>query len=347
MDPVNITIAEGQSNNFFSRLQQQINQSDDLHRSKASAQQDDIQTKKELLLEGKEQEIVSKEHQKEEIQQPQESEDKEKENVKTNEFLSKINSTSKNLGHNKLQLKIDDLESKIEKDKIVEKEQEMKLHLFKKTIATLQTQLQDKAAYISRIESAHIDPQYDRKIQDLTQEISNLKIKLDNAEGENIQLKLDVDFINNKLETTKLEYANIGGKNEEVQQRYIVLEQTYQKQANQLQIDLETISRLENKINFELNMRQNLELELQSLKLELVDYRTNIKNITIIKDDEIKRLTDLLNESNKQIPQINKEQNTLVGGFRANRTLPVSNKGIKTSSNKGIKPSSNKGIKPT
>ena len=349
MDSVNITIAEGQSNNFFSRLQQQINQSDDLHRSGASARQDDIQTKKEecqkeLLLEQYQEQTYQEQTYQE---QPQESEDKEKGNVKTNEFLSKINSTSKNLGHNKLQLKIDDLESKIGRDKIVEKEQEMKLHLFKKTIATLQSQLQDKAAYISRIESAHIDPQYDRKIQDLTQEISNLKIKLDNADRENIQLKLDVDFINNKLETTKLEYANIGGKTEEIQQRYIVLEQTYQKQANQLQIDLETISRLENKINFELNMRQNLELELQSLKLELVDYRTNIKNITIMKDDEIKLLTDLLNESNKQIPQINKEQNTLVGGFRANRTLPVSNKGIKPSSNKGIKPSSNKGIKPS
>ena len=338
MDSVNITIAEGQSNNFFSRLQQQINQSDDLQ--SASARQDDlqgdIQTKKEELLLEQYQEQTYQEQTYQE--QPQESEDKEKVNVKTNEFLSKINSTSKNLGHNKLQLKIDDLESKIGRDKIVEKEQEMKLHLFKKTIATLQSQLQDKAAYISRIESAHIDPQYDRKIQDLTQEISNLKIKLDNADRENIQLKLDVDFINNKLETTKLEYANIGGKTEEIQQRYIVLEQTYQKQANQLQIDLETISRLENKINFELNMRQNLELELQSLKLELVDYRTNIKNITIMKDDEIKLLTDLLNESNKQIPQINKEQNTLVGGFRANRT---------PSSNKGIKPSSNKGIKPT
>jgi len=364
MDSVNITIAEGQSNNFFSRLQQQINQSDDLHRSGASARQDDIhrsgasarqddlqddiQTKKEecqkeLLLEQYQEQTYQEQTYQE---QPQESEDKEKGNVKTNEFLSKINSTSKNLGHNKLQLKIDDLESKIGRDKIVEKEQEMKLHLFKKTIATLQSQLQDKAAYISRIESAHIDPQYDRKIQDLTQEISNLKIKLDNADRENIQLKLDVDFINNKLETTKLEYANIGGKTEEIQQRYIVLEQTYQKQANQLQIDLETISRLENKINFELNMRQNLELELQSLKLELVDYRTNIKNITIMKDDEIKLLTDLLNESNKQIPQINKEQNTLVGGFRANRT-PSSNKGIKPSSNKGIKPSSNKGIKPS
>ena len=344
MDSVNITIAEGQSNNFFSRLQQQINQSDDLQgdiqtkkeqRQEEQQQKEEIQQKEELLLE----KVISKDQ-----EQPQESEDKEKGNVKTNEFLSKINSTSKNLGHNKLQLKIDDLESKIGRDKIVEKEQEMKLHLFKKTIATLQSQLQDKAAYISRIESAHIDPHYDRKIQDLTQEISNLKIKLDNADGENIQLKLDVDFINNKLETTKLEYANIGGKNEEIQQRYIVLEQTYQKQANQLQIDLETISRLENKINFELNMRQNLELELQSLKLELVDYRTNIKNITIMKDDEIKLLTDLLNESNKQIPQINKEQNTLVGGFRANRTY---NKGMKPSSNKGIKPSSNKGIKPT
>jgi len=221
----------------------------------------------------------------------------------------------------------------MEKYKIVEKEQEMKINLFKKTISTLQSQLQDKSAYISRIESAHIDPQYNKKIQDLTEEIRDLKVELDNAEGENIQLKLDVDFINNKLETTKLEYSNSSDKNEEVQKRYIVLEQTYQKQANQLQIDLETISRLENKINLELNIRQNLELELQSLKLELADYRTNIKNITIMKDDEIKLLTGKLNESNKPIPQMTKEQNPLIGSFGSRR----SSRGIKTTSNKGIK----------
>ena len=74
-------------------------------------------------------------------------------------------------------------------------------------------------------------------------------------------------------------FSVAGAVYDEVQKRYIVLEQTYQKQANQLQIDLETISRLENKINLELNIRQNLELELQSLKLELSDYKTNIKNI--------------------------------------------------------------------
>ena len=302
MESINITIAEGQSNNFFSRLQQQINQSTE------------IQNKRELKEQQVEQQV-------------------EQHNLKTNEFLSKINSTSKNLGHNKLQLKIDDLESKMEKYKIVEKEQEMKINLFKKTISTLQSQLQDKSAYISRIESAHIDPQYNKKIQDLTEEIRDLKVELDNAEGENIQLKLDVDFINNKLETTKLEYSNSSDKNEEVQKRYIVLEQTYQKQANQLQIDLETISRLENKINLELNIRQNLELELQSLKLELADYRTNIKNITIMKDDEIKLLTGKLNESNKPIPQMTKEQNPLIGSFGSRR----SSRGIKTTSNKGIK----------
>ena len=310
MESVNITITEGESNNFFSRLQQQINQSTEIHKR---------QLKEEEISKEEEQQV-------------------EQHNLKTNDFLSKINSTSKNLGHNKLQLKIDDLESKMEKYKIVEKEQEMKINLFKKTISTLQSQLQDKSAYISRIESAHIDPQYNKKIQDLTEEIRDLKVELDNAEGENIQLKLDVDFINNKLETTKLEYSNSSDKNEEVQKRYIVLEQTYQKQANQLQIDLETISRLENKINLELNIRQNLELELQSLKLELADYRTNIKNITIMKDDEIKLLTDKLNELNKPIPQMTKEQNPLIGSFGSRR----SSRGIKTSSNKGIKTTSNR-----
>jgi chromosome segregation ATPase len=337
MDSVNITVTEGQSNNFFSRLQQQINQSVE------------IQNKREIIVPENTQENTH-ENTHENTQENVKAVENAGENVSessqknsTSEFLSKINSTSKNLGHNKLQLKIDDLESRIEKYKIVEKEQEMKINLFKKTISTLQTQLQDKAAYISRIESAHIDPQYDKKIQDLTREIYDLKVKLDNAEGENVQLKLDVEFINNKLETARLEYDNSSDKNEEVQKRYIVLEQTYQKQANQLQIDLETISRLENKINLELNIRQNLELELQSLKLELANYRTNIKNITIMKDDEIKLLTDKLNESDKQIPQMNKQNDALIGGFRARQL----NSDIKKNSNKGIKTSSNKGIKPT
>lgn len=317
MDPINITITENQSNNFFSRLQQQINQSNeigskrDLHEQQTPEQQSlEQQTPEQQTPEQQPPEQQTPEQQSPEQQPPEEK------IVKTNDFLSKINSTSKNLGHNKLQLRIDDLENQIVKYKVVEKEQEMKLNLFKKTIATLQGQLQDKSAYISRIESSHIDPQYDKRIQDLHQEISSLKIELDNVEKENVQMKLDVDFINNKLEATKIEYANIVNKNTEVQQRYDVLEQVYQKGSNQLQMDLETISRLENKINLELNIRQNLELELQTLKLELADYRTDIKNITIMKDNEIKLLTDKLNESNKPIPEISSKQEPLVAAPR-------------------------------
>jgi len=52
-----------------------------------------------------------------------------------------------------------------------------------------------------------------------------------------------------------------------------------------------------------------------------------------MKDDEIKLLTGKLNESNKPIPQMTKEQNPLIGSFGSRR----SSRGIKTTSNKGIK----------
>lgn len=321
MDQINIQITENQSTNFFSRLQQQINES----------------TEKDE----KTRDLQIQEQTQEQVEQPQEQTQPQEQPqlINTNEFLNKINSTSKNLGHNKLQLRIDELEDNIQKSKIVEKEQEMKLNLFKKTISTLQAQLQDKSAHISRIESNHIDPQYEKTIADLRHEISSLKMDFDNVQQDNRILKSEIDFLDKTLQSTKLEYNTIGDKSVEVQQRYNLLEQTYQKQANQLQIDLETISRLENKLNLELNIKQNLELELQSLKLELADYRTNIKNLTIIKDNEIKLLTEKLREKSDnnetEIKNDKPDITTIRGGPR----------GIKISNGKGIKISNGKGIR--
>ena len=333
MDTINIQVSENQSENFFSRLQQQINQ---------EPTKEPTQEPTKELNEEPTQEPIQEPTQ-ESIQEPtiQLTQEFTKElTLEPNNFLNKINSTSKNLGHNKLQLRIEELENKIEGRNIIEKEQEMKLNLFKKTIATLQAQLQDKSAHISRIESKHIDPLYEKKIADLNHEISISKMNLANLQEQNRVLKREYDFATKKLDSTNVEYDMMGSKTIEVQQRYHILEQACQKQANQLQIDLETISRLENKLNLELNIKQNLELELQSLKLELSDYQTNIKNLTILKDNEIKILNEKLitnsvsnldeSKKNKQVPQ-----NIIMGGPR----------GIKPSSGKGITSSSSKGIR--
>ena len=325
MDTVNIQVSEKQSTNFFSRLQQQINQTNEIDQKLTQeSTQELVQESTRELIQEPTQEFI----QEPTLQLDQES----------NNFLNKINSTSKNLGHNKLQLRIEELEKTIECRNIIEKEQEMKLNLFKKTISTLQAQLQDKSAYISRIESKHIDPLYEKTIADLNHEISIYKMNFNNLKEENIILKTEYDFINKKLESINIEYDMMGDKSVEVQNRYQVLEQAYQKQANQLQIDLETISRLENKLNLEFNIKNNLELELQSVKLELSDHRTSIKNLTILKDNEIKILHEKL--ITNSIPNVDKINNTLntniiIGGPR----------GIKPSSNKGIRSSSNKGIR--
>ena len=119
------------------------------------------------------------------------------------EFVNRLNSTVKNIGHNKLQIKIEELENTIAKYKKTEQEQEMKLNLFKKTISTLQGQLQEKSLYISRLETNHIDPQYEKQIIDLNEKLLHCENKNKNLLGEFNTLQSDNGFLKTSLEDSK------------------------------------------------------------------------------------------------------------------------------------------------
>ena len=109
---VNLSIDENNSQNFFTNLTREISSENDKH-----------QIEKEIILNEKE-----IDH-----------------NIKTNEMLERINSNQKFIGHNRFQQKIEELEKEIEKNKIYQKEQDMKVNLFKKTISSLQSQLQQRS----------------------------------------------------------------------------------------------------------------------------------------------------------------------------------------------------------
>jgi hypothetical protein len=53
-------------------------------------------------------------------------------------------------------------------------------NLFKKTISTLQGQLQERSIQISRLETNHIDPQYEKQISDLNHTIEQQNINYNN-----------------------------------------------------------------------------------------------------------------------------------------------------------------------
>ena len=242
------------------------------------------------------------------------------------EFVNRLNSTVKNIGHNKLQIKIEELENTIEKYKKTEHEQEMKLNLFKKTISTLQGQLQEKSLYISRLETNHIDPQYEKQIIDLNEKLLHCENKNKNLLGEFNTLQSDNGFLKTSLEDSKKEMNVAIQQNTETKQRHSILESNHQTQAIQLQANNDNISKLQNKVNFEENIRRNLENELESMKVEMSRYRTDIKNITILKDNEIERLKNDLVKLNKieQVEEVEEVKNN-TSSFIQGNILPRRN----------------------
>ena len=225
------------------------------------------------------------------------------------QFINKLNSEPRSIGHNKFQGRISELETIVEEYKRKEQESDMKINLFKKSITTLQTQLQEKSAHISRLETKHIDPQYEKQITDLNQALSDKQSTIDLLKADILTGQREVDFLNLKCDDLLTQKDLAVQQMNDIKQRYLSLENNHQRQAIQLQMNTETISKLENRLGLEENLRINLENELESMKSELVVYRTDIKNLTIEKDNEIQRLRDQLENCNfTEEKQIDKDQ---------------------------------------
>ena len=206
------------------------------------------------------------------------------------DFINKVNGVTKNLGHNKLQLHVDELEKQIDKLKSNEREYEMKMNLFKKTISTLQGQLQERSAYITMMDKQHIDPQYEKQIEDLKQIINEKDMLLSNKNDDITDIIRQVDILNVNLRNLSIEREVLIQQTSDAKKHYGSLETHHQRQSIQLQVNEETINNLQSKIILEENLKTNLQKELSDMKDELVKYRTDIKNTTIQKDYEIDSL---------------------------------------------------------
>jgi chromosome segregation ATPase len=111
-------------------------------------------------------------------------------------MLDRVNSTQRTIGHNKFQQKIEELEQEIDRNKSYQKEQDMKLNLFKKTISTLQNQLQERGRVVGNLENAPNSNKYEKQLEDQSEQIKNLTL-------ENVNLNLKIESLNNNLDKGK------------------------------------------------------------------------------------------------------------------------------------------------
>lgn len=286
---INLIVDENESQNFFTNL------------TKSS------QNEKKIMLNNENEKVNENEH-----------------NNKTQEMLERVNSNQKTIGHNRFQQKIEELEKEIEKYNLYKKEQEMKLALFKKTISSLQTQLQQRSSYreipLSDTDNIKTIEEQSELIKSLTLEISTLKLKNESLDNLLSTQSLTI----NKLENEKSSIVN----------KYDILKSEYEK-LNKLNSDnvcklnkeISNKSELQNKLNFELSLRENLESELLILKDQ--SNTIQLQQEILDKDIIIARLNDQLikiqTELSSKTDNIQKETKTITKPIIQGRSRGLTN----------------------
>lgn len=284
---VNLSIDENESQNFFTNLTKEQH-----------AENKEQHDEREIILNEKEIEN----------------------NNKTNEMLERVNSNQKTIGHNRFQQKIDELEDAIEKNKLYKKEQEMKLNLFKKTISSLQSQLQNHSNIERPSDNNNIKliEEQSEQINKLTLEIS--KVKLDN---ESLNNKLDTELL--KISQQNTENIFLVKKYDALKNEYETLNKNYQNKINEFDKEVFNKLELQNKLNFELSIKENLENELVLLKSQ--SKTIELEKIILNKDLIIETLKGQLieMETNKPNYETKKEVKKLINPSIQGRSRGLTN----------------------
>jgi len=288
---VNVILDENESQNFFTNL---VNQGTE--EKEIQLNEDDIQQKERSI-------------------QLNNNDDN-----KINEMLERVNSSQKVIGHNRFQQKIDELEKYIERDKIYKKEQEMKVNLFKKTISSLQAQLQQRSNLEKPQDTTNIKliEEQSETINKLTLEISKIKIEKESLTSQLNTYLLDI----NRL---KDENTSIIKKYDDIKNEYELLNKNYQETIYILEKTNFDKLELQNKLNFELSLKENLENELSLL-------RSHSKTIELEKIISNKDL--IIDKLNAEINEI--EQNKLLKQENIKKEIKTTKNRIITGTSRGL-----------
>ena len=263
-----------------------------------------------------------------------------------------MNTTPKSLTNNKMQKRIEEMESEMDRYKHIQKEQEMKLNLFKKTISTLQLQLQEKSSHISRLENTNNQPVV-KNIDDKNDKNDKLMLQLKEREDIIISLEKEIENDKNDFEQMKKnlqqhlnDKQNLSNKYLEMRQTYQELDNNYQKKEEELKEKVETLSNIQKELTLEKTLKENLQKELDVLKNQMSEYIKDIKNITIEKDNEILNLNLTIQRfKEEEYQNIQKNDNKLDQTIRE-RVIGRA-RGINANLKRGVRTSIGSGIRPS
>lgn len=212
-------------------------------------------------------------------------------------FIDQANNTQKKFGHNKFQLQIDELQQEIEKWKLADREKDMKVNLFRKTIATLQSQLQEKSNTITTLEQSLAEQSHSDSITQLQHnhqsileentllksQLSQTQLELDNQSHANLLLQQQVEQSEQTITQSMAE-------NE-------VLKSKLDQHHKELVAAREHITSLTDQLKMNTNLFDSTTNELQIVKQELAKLRSANEELA----SQHQTVTQQLQETEQQL----------------------------------------------
>ncbi|NBO99318.1 MAG: hypothetical protein EBU90_04215 [Proteobacteria bacterium] len=212
-------------------------------------------------------------------------------------FIEQANNTQKKFGHNKFQIEIEQLKEEIEKWKLADREKDMKVNLFRKTIATLQSQLQEKSNAITSLEQSLVDHPNTGVItqlqsnQALVQE-ENVSLK---SQLSKLQLEFDHQSQAHTLQQQELEHIQQSYKQSKAEAELL---KTKLDQLNgELVSAQEQVTSLADQLKMNANLFDSTSSELQVVKQELAKFKTANEQLV----NEHQTITQQLQETEQQL----------------------------------------------
>lgn len=226
----------------------------------------------------------------------------------TNSFLHHANNTQKTFGHNKFQQEIEDLKREIDKWKLADTEKDMKVNLFRKTIATLQGQLQDKSNMITLL-------QQDLQQNPDTLELLEQRQTQQHLNQQNLVLQNKVDSLEKQIDTVSKHNDTLNANYEETK---MLLNKSYSEvaalktklddQNKQLKLEQEKNQKLVDETNMKSNLYNGAVQELDILKQDLAKLKSaneqladNHRSITVQLQETEQQLQKQLQAETKEI----------------------------------------------
>jgi len=212
------------------------------------------------------------------------------------DFLDDVNSTQRRLGHNKLQEEVANLEQQLQKEIQARKEQDMKLTLYKKTIASLQTQIQTQSAQISEMETklmAKNDGEIDTLPGPLSEEIKQLNEKINELQKLEKSHRLDLQLTKDQQRDRERDSA------EQLETMLSELQNTKNAFESQTQ-DLKNLQEINESLSQQLVHARNI-VDTCTGELDTLRYELSICKQTY--EDQSQTLQETVQELEKQLNQ--------------------------------------------